>query len=206
MKTFVFKPAKDIPFYVDLIPESAIIRPGLLPETKKHIVIHNTGNYPKHCDAAWHNEYIHNQAVSAKPREASWHFTVDGKSIWQHIPVEESAWHAGDGGRGRGNLYGIGIEICVHGFPGVYTGAEYDEWEQGFLPALDNAAALTASLAEFYGISTDADGILQHYDCAPEKKNCPMQMRYDKENGVFSRENGTLYNLFLRKVEDLLKL
>lgn len=201
MKTFTL--IKEIPLYVDLIPESAKIRPGLLPETKKYIVIHNTGNYYPYCDAAWHNKYIHEQAVSEKPREASWHFSVDGKEIWQHIPIEESAWHASDGGRGRGNLYGIGIEICVHGFPGVYSGAAYDEWEKGFLQAIDNSAVLTASLMKEYGIGID--GILQHYDCAPDKKNCPMQMRYDKETKEFSRENGTLYNLFLKEVEEYIK-
>lgn len=189
---------KGIPLHIDLLPDDALIRPRLIPETKKYIVIHNTGNYPPYCDAAWHNRYIHAQAVMEKPREASWHFSVDGSEIWQHIPTRESAWHASDGGRGRGNLYGIGIEICVHGFPGVYSGAEYDEWEKGFLKAVDNAAILTASLMTEYNIGMD--GILQHCDCAPDKKNCPMQMRYDRENNVFSRENGTLYNLFLHKV------
>jgi hypothetical protein len=49
--------------------------------------------------------------------------------------------------------------------------------------------------------SIGLDGIRQHYDFAPDRKNCPMQMRYDKENGVFSRDNGTIYNWFIEKTK-----
>lgn len=189
----------DVPLFVDFIPKYAKIRPGLVPECKKYIVIHNTGNYNLCCDARWHNEYIHAQAVSQTPREASWHFTVDDKEIWQHIPDHESAWHASDGSYGEGNYYGIGIEICVNGFPGVYSGLEYDRWEEKFLLACQNGAILTASLMKKHSIGLD--GIRQHYDFAPDRKNCPMQMRYDKENGVFSRDNGTIYNWFIEKTK-----
>lgn len=40
----------------------------------------------------------------------SWHFTVDEKEIYQHLPLNENGWHAGDGG--TGNRKSIGIEIC----------------------------------------------------------------------------------------------
>jgi len=194
---------KDIPIFIDFIPRGAKIRPGIIPETKKFIVIHNTGNYISYCDAKWHNEYIHKQACSEKPREASWHFSVDDREIWQHIPEEESAWHASDGGYGDGNLYGIGIEICVNGFPGVYSGEEYDAWEKVFLKACDNASILTASLMKKYSIGME--GVKQHFDFAPDRKNCPMQMRYAKENNTFSRENGTIFNRFLKKTKGYLE-
>src|SRR5690606_16723827 len=44
-------------------------------------------------------------------RVASWHFTVDSKSIYQHVPTNEVAWHAGTK---EGNYSSIGIEICVN--------------------------------------------------------------------------------------------
>ncbi len=194
------KLAKHIPFVIDHIPADSIIRPGHVPCTKKYVVIHNTGNYDERCDAAWHNGYIHGQAASPSPREASWHFTVDDKLICEHIPVHESAWHAGDTSFGQGNYYGIGIEICVNGFPGVYEGEAYEKWEPRFLAAIDNAAVLTAALLKLY--SLDLSAVKQHYDFAPEKKNCPQQMRYDFSTKTFTRETGTLYNLFMQKTEE----
>ncbi|MBP5657158.1 MAG: hypothetical protein J6X52_01365 [Clostridia bacterium] len=59
---------------------------------------------------------------------------------------------------------------------------------------------LTAALLKLYDL--DLSAVKQHYDFAPEKKNCPQQMRYDFETKTFSRESGTLYNLFLQKVEE----
>ncbi|MFA6730351.1 MAG: N-acetylmuramoyl-L-alanine amidase [Eubacteriales bacterium] len=194
---------KKIPFFTDILPPGAKIRPGLIPDAKKYIVIHNTGNYNPQCGARWHNGYIHGLAAEDDPRKVSWHFTVDGNEIWQHLPIMESAWHAGDGNYGRGNYLGVGIEICVNGFPGLYRGEEYENWEKTFLIAIDNAAMLAASLMK--ALSLGVNALLQHYDCAPNKKNCPMQMRYDKNTDLFSRENGSLYNYFLHKTEEYLQ-
>jgi len=38
---------------------------------------------------------------------------VDQDEIYQSIPTNEVAWHAGDG-RGTGNMQSIGIELCVN--------------------------------------------------------------------------------------------
>lgn len=191
----------NIPYTIDHIPPGCQIRPGLLPPEKKYIVIHNTGNPNPECDARWHNEYIHRQAVNEVYRQASWHLTVDDKEIFEHIPLYESAWHASDTSYGRGNYTGIGIEMCVNGFPGVYEGKIFENWLEIFRKTIHNTAVLTRWLMDMFGIPFE--NILQHYDCDKNGKNCPEQMRRDLINGGFSRENGTLYNEFLETVRTI---
>ena len=118
----------NIPYTIHHIPEKCQILPDLLPPEKKYIIIHNTGNPNPQCDARWHDEYIHRQATEKDFRQASWHLTVDDKEIFEHVPLYEAAWHASDTSYGRGNYTGIGIEMCVNGFPGVYEGKEFEKW------------------------------------------------------------------------------
>ena len=37
---------------------------------------------------------------------------VDDQRVVQHLPLDEVAWHAGDGSKGPGNTSSISIEIC----------------------------------------------------------------------------------------------
>ncbi|HBL84876.1 MAG: hypothetical protein A2Y17_06560 [Clostridiales bacterium GWF2_38_85] len=187
----------------NFIPATAIIRPGKINNDKKYIVIHNTGNYEFDADAKSHAEYLQAQALSDTPREASWHYTVDDKLVYYHIPDNENAWHASDGSYGDGNYYGIGIEICVNGFPETYSGPAYEAWEKQFREAMSNAAKLTASLMCKYGL--DMSSIKQHYDFAPDKKNCPQKMRYTPETGGYTRDDGKLWKEFIAEVEALYK-
>lgn len=83
-------------------------RPGH-PMQPRYITIHNTANTNEGADAEMHARYLHN---GASGRVVSWHFTVDDRQIYQHIPLNENGWHAGDGGEGTGNRESIGIEIC----------------------------------------------------------------------------------------------
>ena len=191
----------DIPYTIHHIPEKCQILPDLLPPEKKYIIIHNTGNPNPQCDAGWHDEYIHRQATEKDFRQASWHLTVDDKEIFEHVPLYEAAWHASDTSYGRGNYTGIGIEMCVNGFPGVYEGKEFEKWLETFRKTMYNTAVLTRWLMNMFHIPFE--NILQHYDCAPDRKNCPEQMRRDIPAGCFSRENGTLYNEFLQLVKTL---
>ena len=67
------------------------------------IVVHNTYN-----NASARNEI--NYMINNNG-ECSFHFAVDDKEVVQGIPLNRNAWHAGDG-FGKGNMEGIGIEIC----------------------------------------------------------------------------------------------
>ncbi|HBP26183.1 MAG TPA: hypothetical protein DD618_04455 [Acholeplasmatales bacterium] len=79
-------------------------RPGIVKTETRWIVIHDTANTNSGATAEMHNRYIHtNPGVS-------WHYSVDNTEIYQHIPLNEVAWHAGEH---DGNYYGIGIETCL---------------------------------------------------------------------------------------------
>lgn len=118
------------------------IRPAYFMNPSE-IAIHNTGNSGRGANAKAHNVYIHNQAKLpvAKTGYASWHFSVDDKFIYQHIPLNETAWHTGDGsGAKSGNLNAIGIEICENVDMENYAQAE------------ENAIALAVYLMKQRGI------------------------------------------------------
>ncbi|MCY8127150.1 N-acetylmuramoyl-L-alanine amidase [Bacillus spizizenii] len=89
----------------DFIPKGNKNRPGY-SMNPLYITVHNTSNAAKGADAASHARYVKNPGTAT-----SWHFTVDDKEIYQHLPLNENGWHAGDG-NGTGNRKSIGIEIC----------------------------------------------------------------------------------------------
>lgn len=84
-------------------------RPGI-KMSPKYITVHETGNTANGANAKAHANLL----SRGNTRTASWHFTVDDKEIYQHLPTNEVGWHAGDGGNGQGNRQSIGIEICVN--------------------------------------------------------------------------------------------
>lgn len=142
-----------IPVYTDLLPQGSLNRPGEI-RTVKYIVIHETANENADADAKAHNTYIHN---IANEQELSWHYTVDDRQIYHHLPDNEVGWHAASR---EGNQYGIGIEVCVN------KGGNFDK-------AFDNAAALAAYL--MYTYKLDADALMQHHDFYD--KDCPHYIR-----------------------------
>ena len=74
------------------------------------ITVHNTGNSGKGAGDESHSAYIQNVENNDNDY-VSWHLTVDADSVTQHIPLNEMAYHAGDGS-GFGNTRTIGIEIA----------------------------------------------------------------------------------------------
>lgn len=159
----------------DIIPQKGgKVRPGDVRQ-KKWIVIHETGNSSKGADAKNHSTYLKNLA-KANTTYVSWHYTVDDHAIYHHIPDNEIAYHASDGRvEGGGNMASIGIEICVNS-------------DGNFDKARDNAAWLTAKLLKEHNLTIGA--VKQHYDFAPDGKNCPQTIR-DKG----------LWNNFLQAVQ-----
>lgn len=145
-----------IPIITDFISAATLGRPGV--ERKiKYIVIHETGNEGKNADAASHNEYIHREANNL---QTSWHYTVDDHEIYNHIPDNELAFHAGDGqNESGGNLNGIGIEMCINP-------------ENDYEKTLENTAKLTACLVKAYHL--DISSIRKHQDFSG--KECPKRL------------------------------
>ena len=97
------------------------------------IAIHNTGNW----DVPSNNYHraLKNANQDQASRQASWHFAVDDKEIYQHIDTCKKAWHVGNG-----NSKAIGIEICMF----------KDATRQKL--AEDNAIALVRELMRIHNI------------------------------------------------------
>lgn len=141
------------------IPKGNQNRPAH-PMSPKYITIHDTGNASKGAGAKNHAIY-----AGRGVNEVGYHFVVDDKNIYQLLPLNENAWHAGDGGNGTGNRQSIAIEIC-------------ENPESNRATAEKNAQQLTAYLMKKCGIPIG--NIKQHYDW--NGKNCPHIIR--------SRKNG----------------
>ena len=156
---------------VDIVPKGNVeIRPAYAMKPK-FITIHNTGNAGRGANATAHNKYIHNMA-KLTPKDtgyASWHFSVDENYIYQHIPLNETAWHTGDGsGKNSGNMTSIGIEICEHVDQKNYRQAE------------ENAIALTVYLLK--NLSIPVTNVKPHQ--AWSGKYCPRVIL--KRDGSFT--------------------
>lgn len=140
-----------------LIPAGQRNRPGgSNPDT--YITIHETGNTSDGADAAAHGKYL--ASTTGEASLTSWHYTVDDHAIVQHLPDNETAYHAGDGATGPGNATSIGVEICVN--------ADGD-----FPRAKENAAALVRLLMAEHGIPLA--NVVQHNRW--NGKNCPATIR-----------------------------
>ena len=142
-----------------MLPVSNGIRPGIkknvLPENVRYneenvhwVVIHETANTNPGGGALSHANYLWNAAVVNNPLETSWHYTMDDKEVYQHIPLDEIAYHAADGKTtpgssltylGGGNRNGIGIETSV-----AQDGDNYRVWQR--------TAKLTADLLVSYNL------------------------------------------------------
>ena len=125
----------------------------------KYIVIHYTGNTK---DTAMNNAKYY---MSNDCRNASAHFFVDDISIYQSVPLKDSAWHCGTTGTYRHaycrNNNSIGIEMCTSGNYIVSN------------KTIENAAYLCASLCKYLNITDIDTYVLRHYDVTGKK--CPAQ-------------------------------
>jgi len=137
-------------YIIDHIPRSTPCnrRPGV-PMTPQYITIHSTGN-PK-STARNERAWLTNPSNAVT---ASYHIVVDEKEAIEVLPLNEVAWHAGDGGNGTGNRKSIGIEICESG---------------DRAKTLANAVRLVAKLLKERGWGVDR--LKRHYDWS--KKICP---------------------------------
>jgi N-acetylmuramoyl-L-alanine amidase len=160
-------------YIVDHIPRNTPHnrRPGtsMHPE---YITIHSTGN--PSSTARNERGWLTNPSNT---RTASWHIVVDEKEAIEAIPLNEVAWHAGDGASGPGNRKSIGIEICESG----------DRQK-----TLANAANLVAKMLNERGWGVDR--LRRHYDWSG--KICPR---------ILMANNWQGWKDFIKAVEKELK-
>lgn len=152
--------------FQDFIPVGARNRPGhhMRPEG---ITVHDTGNTQQNANAKAHAKYIKSPDAAARP--ASWHFTVDDREIWQHLPLTENGWHAGDGRNGPGNRTTIGIEMCVN------RGGDLNRTEANSIWLISKLILNSGSISDIISAS-----VYQHWHW--NKSNCPRQLR-DRPSG-----------------------
>ena len=74
----------------------------------RYITIHETDNLNKGANAAAHAKL----QANGNSRTASWHYSVDDHEIWQSIPTNEVAYHAGTS---AGNTQSIKPRITPRG-------------------------------------------------------------------------------------------
>ena len=156
----------------DFIPVGRKNRPGKTNPIR-YITIHNTGNSSKGANAKSHASYIKGDSAANAP--VSWHYTVDETGAYQHLPDNETAYHAGDGS-GLGNTQSIGIEICENS-------------DGNLLLATDNAARLVAQLCNTYNVPLEH--VVQHFFWS--SKDCPHKLR---------RQQPYSWQTFLSKIND----
>ena len=123
----------------------------------KYIVNHETDNYSKGAGARNHAKAQFNGNLG----DASVHFYVDDKEIYQCLELTDGAWAVGDRGNFGviTNYNSINIEICVN------PDSDYNT-------ARKNAAELNKYLLEQYGWGMDR--VKRHYDAT--YKTCPRKM------------------------------
>ncbi|BFH70583.1 hypothetical protein J27TS7_58940 [Paenibacillus dendritiformis] len=139
-------------YIVDHIPRNTPYdrRPGNKMDATT-LTIHNTGN--PSSTARNERGWLTNPS---NKRTASYHIVVDEHEAIEVLPLNENAWHAGDG-NGNGNRKSIGIEICESGNYGK---------------TLQNAAALVARM--LYERGWGVDRLRRHFDWSG--KICPRLM------------------------------
>ncbi len=123
-------------------------RPGIAMEPE-YLTIHSTAN--SGSTAQNERDWLTNPSNT---RTASWHLVVDDKEVIEAIPLDEIAWHAGDGKNGTGNKKSISIEICESG---------------NREKTIENAVKLSAQILKDKGWKIDR--LKRHYDWSG--KHCP---------------------------------
>ena len=165
--------------------------------TPTRIVIHNTANV---ASAAGEIDYM-----GRTEDYRSFHYAVDDIEAVQGLPLDQNAWHAGDGAYGTGNREGIAIEICLSYVISGGTETQREEiWKRDyksrFERAQENAAELTAFLLHKYGWGFDPKRITKHQDYS--NKFCPHRTLSDYGWDFFLNLVKTKYQEFYEKEEE----
>jgi N-acetylmuramoyl-L-alanine amidase len=116
-----------------MIPAGNVNRSGLEMASPSFITLHEVGAQDPAIDAAAFRDLL----LSGGGEDgASYHFVVGADQVVQVLPLDEAAWHAGDGLFGPGNRDSVGIAIVQSG--------DFDR-------ALSRAAWLVAEIIEHPG-------------------------------------------------------
>lgn len=157
IQTFIENNGTFIPFFKKQIQYNYYKNRVIKPE---YIVIHETANTAVGANAR--NHYLYwNREPNAN---ASTHFVVDNREIYQMLELNQGAFHVGDnkGHSDITNFNSIGIEIAVN-------------QDGNFYQARENAIQLTINIMKY--LNMNISQLKRHYDASG--KNCPTNMLLD---------------------------
>lgn len=101
------------PMRINYVPKTQTNnRPGI-PMDPTSGTWHETANYNAGADTEMHERWLLNGAPGAAGAQVGVHAFIDDDSGVLMIPINEVAWHAGDGS-GPGNYSSIAVECCVN--------------------------------------------------------------------------------------------
>lgn len=163
-----------------LVPVFYAIRPGepmnTLPEDVRYnednihwVVVHDTASSANGSNALAHANYLFNNTANQNELWVSWHYTIDDTYVYQHLPENERAFHAGDGSTpvggsatylGGGNRNGVGIEMAIN-----QDGDMYRTWQR------------TAKLVVDILLRNNLPTSQQRYHNDFSGKDCPRTLR-----------------------------
>lgn len=154
-----------------MLPEGAFNRPGKTAEAGafdlRYITVHDVGGTG---DAQANARYCNNPGG----REVSWHYTVGNDGVYQQIPDNELAWHAGDGTWDPVEFYDTGV-LATKDEPATVTvnqtnGKYMINGEESSItaPKDANGRIVTNDRLPYTGINTYVD----------MDKNSPTYMHY----------------------------
>ncbi|NBB13911.1 N-acetylmuramoyl-L-alanine amidase [Caulobacter sp. SLTY] len=141
-------------------------RPGT-PLMPMFITVHNTDNTHAGAGAAAHARFVRETGYYMHNNRQvwiSWHYTVDDKETYRHLPLNEVGWHAGTR---EGNATSIGVEVCMN------SDGDQDA-------AFDRAVKLLACLTFDMGVEP-RDVLRTHYHWSG--KQCPRLLLNEKKPG-----------------------
>lgn len=153
------------PVEVRLIPAGQVNQRSGLALAPAYSTWHDTDNKAKGANAESHARWMAEGCPdnNGNPTDTSWHFTVDDGKAIQHIPLNEVAWHAGDGYNGPGNRTSIAIEECVNS-------------DRDAAKTRRNAAELHAFLIKSLKLQgATVNALVQHNRWSG--KDCPAEIR-----------------------------
>lgn len=157
------------------------VNTGIKKTSTEYVVVHDTaGGAPTHTAESFAIGQVNKNNNKDNREYISWHYTAGDDAIYQSLPLDEVAYHAGDGSKvfgdvyynstykksdciGGGNRNGIGIETCVN------QGSNYDK-------TLRDLAKLIAYelFPQFENLNLGR--VKQHHHFSG--KDCPMVIRH----------------------------
>lgn len=82
------------PAFTKIAPLSDTNRPGTIKTSTEYITIHDTASSASSANAQTHANYVFGGGGGT-----SWHYSIGNDGVWLQIPLDEVAYHAGDGSR-----------------------------------------------------------------------------------------------------------